>query len=286
MCSNGFMTYIIHGATGAQGSPVITALTSAGLDAVAAVRDISKIDGAAIAIDNSSVDSLADAYRGAKGVFVHLPLGHPEDQLAFAHTIAEAIRRAKPARVVFSTSGSPLDPTGEGTGAVDVLARELASSGVPYAIVEPRLFLENLLLTVTMGPTRDEGALRYPIRPDYAVSWISHLDVADVVSRLLTDHSVTGIVSVGALPGLTGADLAAGFTRYLGQDVRFEAISPARYGELIIPLFGEAAVAPVIASYEHRQHQPGELIPEARSAQALLDLSPRSVERWLRDLGV
>lgn len=279
------MAYIIHGATGAQGSPVLTALTSAGLDAVAAVRDVTKVDGAAIAIDNSSVDSLADAYRGAEGVFVHLPLGRPDDQLTFARTIAEAVRRATPARVVFSTSGYPLDPTGEGTGGVDVLARELASSGVSYAIVEPRLFLENLLLPVTLGPTRAEGALRYPIRPDYAVSWISHLDVADVVSRLLTDDSVTGIVSAGALPGLTGADLAAGFARYLGQDVRFEAISPARYGELITPLFGEDAVAPVVASYEHRQHQPGEVIPEVRSAQALLELSPRSVEQWLRDLG-
>lgn len=279
------MTYIIHGATGAQGSPVLTSLTSAGLDAIAAVRDITKVDGAAIAIDNSSVDSLADAYRGAEGVFVHLPLGRPEDQLVFARTIAEAVCRATPARVVFSTSGYPLDPTGEGTCAVDVLARELASSGVSYAIVEPRLFLENLLLPVTLGPTRAEGALRYPIRPDYAVSWISHLDVADVVSRLLTDDSVIGIVSVGALPGLTGADLAAGFARYLRQDVRFEAISPARYGELITPLFGEDAVAPVVASYEHRQHQPGEVIPEVRSAQALLGLSPRSVEQWLRDLG-
>ncbi len=41
----------------------------------------------------------------------------------------------------------------------------------------------------------------------------------------------------------------------------------------------------MIVSYEHRRHQPGELIPEVRSAQALLGLSPRSVEQWLRDLG-
>lgn len=280
------MAYIIHGATGAQGSPVLSALTAAGHAAVAAVRDTSKVDGAAIAIDNSSADSLAAAYKDADGVFVHLPLGRPEDQLVFARAIVEAVRTAKPARVVFSTSGYALDPSKEGAGAPDVLARELAESGVSYAIVEPRIYLENFLLPVTLGPVRSEGALRYPIRPDYAVSWSSHLDVAEVASRLLTDHSVTGIVSVGALPGLTGADLAAGFARYFEQDVRFDEISPDQYGELISPLFGADAVAPVVASYEHRRSQAGELIPEVRSAQALLGLAPRSVEQWLSDLDV
>lgn len=257
-----------------------------GLDAVAAVRDVTKVNGSSIAIDDSSVESLTEAYRGAEGVFVHLPLGRPDDQRIHARTIAEAVRRAVPSRVVFSTSGTPLDPTGEGTSAVDLLARELASSGVSHAIVEPRLFLENLLLPVTVGPTRTDGVLRYPIRPDYAVSWSSHRDVAEVIARLLTSHEVTGVVSVGAVPGLTGADLAAGFAGYLGQDVRFESISPAQYGDLVTPLLGSDAVAPVVASYEQRLQQPGEVIPEERSAQTLLGLHPRSVEQWLRELGI
>ncbi|AXK44849.1 NmrA family NAD(P)-binding protein [Brachybacterium saurashtrense] len=280
------MAYIIHGATGAQGSPVLSALTAAGHAAVAAVRDVSKVDGEAIAIDNSSADSLAAAYEGAEGMFVHLPLGRPQDQVAYAQAIGQAIRRTKPPRVVFSTSGYTADMSGHGQNAPDVLIRELAESGVSYAVVEPRLYLENLLLPVTLEPVRSEGALRYPIRADYVTSWSSHLDVADVVVRLLTDHTVTGVVSIGALPGLVGEDLAAGFSRYLGETVRFESITPAQYGELITPLFGEGAAAPVVASYEHRRKQPGEVIPEERSAQTLLGLAPRSVEQWLRDLGI
>ncbi|WP_307678470.1 hypothetical protein [Streptomyces sp. V4I2] len=43
------------------------------------------MDGArAPAVDHSSTVDLADAYRGAEGVFVHLPVAPEEDRLAFA----------------------------------------------------------------------------------------------------------------------------------------------------------------------------------------------------------
>ncbi|WP_102194751.1 SDR family oxidoreductase [Microbacterium aurantiacum] len=280
------MTYIVHGATGAQGAPVLSALLSAGLPARAAVRDTSKLtDVDAVSIDVGSVDSLVAAYEGAEGVFVHLPIGSPDDQRRYALAIGEAIRRAQPARVVFSTSGYSIDPAADGEDAPNVLAREIAASGVSYAIVEPRLYLENLLLPPMLAAAR-EGTLPYPLRDDYVTSWSSHLDVADVVVRLLTSRATTGIVSVGALPGLVGADLAAGFAGYFGHEVTYEAISPQTMGEMIEPLFGSDSTAPIVASYAHRDTQTGEEIPEARSAQALLGTRVRSVEEWLRAMAV
>lgn len=280
------MTYIIHGASGAQGSPVLSSLTAAGHHATAAVRTASSIDGPAVAVDYTSIDSLVDAYTGADGVFVHIPIGPLANQMEFAHTIAEAVRRARPARVVFSTSGATVDESTPPSSAPEILAHGLANSGVPYAVIEPRVFLENFLLPVSLGPVRDDGKLMYPIRDDYAVSWSSHLDIADVAVRLLTDHTVSGIVSVGALPGLVGADVAEGFAAYFGRPVTFAAISPDHYGELITPLFGEGAAGPVIDSYRHRANQPNELISRERSAQALLGMNPRSVQQWLTDLDV
>lgn len=280
------MTFIVHGATGAQGSPVLSSLRAAGHDATAAVRHISKASGDAVAIDNESVESLVAAYAGAGGVFVHLPLGSPDQQKQFALVIGEAVSQARPARVVFSTSGYPTATPDGAPTAHGLLAEALASSGVSSAVIAPKLFLENLLLPVTLGPAREEGVLRYPIRHDYPVSWISHLDMADIAVRLLTDHSVTGTVEAGALPPLLGSDLADGFARAFGIPVTFEAQQPESYGEQIIPLFGEAGARPVVDSYHARWTFPGEVIEEDRSAQTLLGLSPRSVEQWLRDTGV
>ncbi|WP_068363740.1 SDR family oxidoreductase [Rhodococcoides kroppenstedtii] len=280
------MTFIVHGATGAQGSPVLSALRAAGHDAVAAVRSTTAADGPAVAVDYSSVDSLVAAYEGADGVFVHLPLGTPEQQMQFARTIAEAVSIARPARVVFSTSGYALTDLETPSSAPEVLAAALRAGTVSHAVIEPRVFLENLLLPVSIGPVLSEGVLRYPIRDDYAISWSSHLDIADVAARLLTDTAVDRIVSVGALPALLGADLAEEFTAYLGRDVRFDAVSPDDYGTLIEPLFGADAVTPVVESYHWRATQPGESIPEDRSAQKLLGIDTRSVRQWLAEMNV
>ena len=280
------MTYIVHGASGAQGSPVLSALNAAGHAATAAVRDASSFDGTAVSVDYSSVDSLTSAYAGVEGVFVHIPIGPLDGQMTFAKTIAEAVRRARPERVVFSTSGMTVDEKSSAPSAQAVLARELAASGVSSAVIEPRLFMENLLLPVTLAPVREEDRLAYPIRDDYAVSWSSHLDVADVAVRLLTDRTVSGTVSVGALPGLLGADLAEGFSAHLGRTVTFEAISPDTYRELITPLFGAGAAGPVVDSYHHRRTQPDEVIPRNQSAQELLGIAPRTVQQWLADLAV
>ncbi|UCR90022.1 SDR family oxidoreductase [Mycetocola spongiae] len=286
------MTYIVHGATGAQGSPVLAELIAAGHDVSAAVRDPRGLPEGVhgIAVDLADTNSLIAAYRGAEGVFIHLPLGAPDQILGFARSIVAAVAEAKPARVVVSTSGAIVDEPGAALqaapeSAIATLISGIAASGVSLAVVAPRLYLENLLLPMIAGPAREEGVLRYPLPSGYPVSWSSHLDVAVVAARLLTDPTVTGTVAVGALPGLSGEDLAAGFAAHLGRAVSFEAISPDQFGELIIPMFGPEASAPIVGLYHALGERNSNVIAAENSAQTLLGLHPRSVAQWLAAVG-
>ena len=287
------MADIVHGATGAQGSPILSALTSAGRTAIAAVRHPEAVPDGIVArqVDLASAASLASAYEGADGVFIHLPMGAPEAAAAQARAVVEAVAQARPGRVVISTSGQIVDQPGSPLQAtadspIMTLIDGVTGSGVPTAVVAPRLYLENLLLPVVLDPARQEGVLRYPLPASFPVSWSSHLDVADVVVRLLTDASpTTGTVGVGHRPGLTGPDLAAAFSSHLGREVRFEGITPEAFGELITPLFGPAA-APVVNLYRALNAQDGNTIAEDSSAQELLGLRPRPIEQWLEDLAV
>ena len=287
------MADIVHGATGAQGSPILSALTSAGRTAIAAVRHPEAVPDGIVArqVDLASVASLASAYKGADGVFVHLPMGAPEAAAAQARAVVEAVAQARPGRVVISTSGQIVDQPGSPLQAtadspIMTLIDGVTGSGVPTAVVAPRLYLENLLLPVVLDPARQEGVLRYPLPASFPVSWSSHLDVAEVVARLLTDASpTTGTVGVGHLPGLMGPDLATALSSHLGREVRFEGITPEAFGELITPLFGPAA-ALVVELYQALNAQDGNTIAEDSSAQELLGLRPRPIEQWLKDLAV
>ncbi len=274
----------MHGATGAQGSPVLSALRARGEHAVAAAREAHHALGESVSADFADPDSLVRAYRAADGVFIHLPMGPTHVVGEYADTIVAAIERARPARVVISTSGQIVDgesPLRVAPGSPAArLIRGVKGAGVSAAVIEPRLYLENLLLPVVAGPARDEGILRYPLPEFFPVSWCSHADVADTAAHLLTDPDITGTVSVGHLPGLTGQSLASAFANALGRPVRYEPLTPSDFGELITPLFG-AKAAPVVGLYEALNAQDSYTIDETNSAQRVLGLTPLPIEDWL-----
>ncbi len=288
------MTYVIHGAAGAQGAPVVAALAATGKPVIALTRNPhAVVPGARVAaVDYSSVDELARVYGDAEGVFVHLPVIAEEDRRALAHTVVAAVRAARPARVVFSTSGYALGALGNADeddserGAVMTLFHGLAGSGVSYAAVAPELFLENLLMPHVVTAAREQGVLRYPLPAGFGVSWASHLDVADVAVALFEHPEIAGVVAVGQYPAVTGTDLAEAFSTRLGRDVAYQAITPDDFRASLAPMIGDGPAAGVADGYRAMAALPDRSITPERSAQKLLGLTPRTTSQWLRDIGL
>lgn len=280
------MTYVIHGATGAQGAPVVAALAAAGKSVTALTRNPDAVVPGArvVAAGYSSAADLTDAYRSAEGVFVHLPVASEEDRQTYARNILSAVREARPDRVVFSTSGFPIDPAIGGAAAT--LAAGLTDSGVSHAVIAPELYLENLLMPYVIDSVREHGVLPYAIRADFPVSWASHLDIADVAVALFERTDVTGVVSVGQYPAITGPDLAEAFGTRLGRDVVFEPITPEEMRTSIAPLIGEGAAADIAGAYQAMSAMPGRSIAPETSAQKLLGVTPRTTSQWLADIGL
>jgi len=278
------MTYVIHGATGAQGAPVVATLAAAGKPVTALTRDPNAaVEGArTVAAGYGSIDALIEAYRDADGVFVHLPMVSEEDRQAYARNIVAAVREARPAHVVFSTSGAPTDIG----GAAAELASGLANSGVSHAVIAPTLYLENLLMPYVIDAVRERDALPYPIRTDFPVSWASHLDIADVALALFDRHDVTGQVSVGQYPAVTGPDLAGAFGAHFGKDVAFEPITPEQMRASVAPVIGEGPAADVAGLYQAMSTLPHRSITPENSAQKLLGITPRTTGQWLSDIGL
>jgi uncharacterized protein YbjT (DUF2867 family) len=280
------MTYVVHGATGAQGSPLFRKLAAEGKNVVAAIRNPQNLGaGSAVAVDLMSVQSLIAAYLGAEGVFIHLPLGPESLRLQYAHNIAEAVGLARPKRVVISTSGWALGNPDD-KSALPELIRGVEATGISTAVIAPRLYLENLLLPIVIESVKTEGVLPYPLRSDYPISWCSHLDVADAAAALFADSSVTGVVELGQLPAVTGDELAKSFTNHLGREVSYNSLTPEDFGKRLAVLFGEAVAAEVVAGYKAKALTKDSAIDASLSAQKLLGIHPRTVAQWLVDIGV
>ncbi|MEU0676931.1 NAD(P)H-binding protein [Streptomyces sp. NPDC006172] len=287
------MSYVIHGAAGAQGNPLLSHLKATGKPAVAVGRKSgTHPDGTpVVAAGYTSVQELASVYADADGVFVHLPVVSEEDRLAYARNIVAALSQARPRRVVVSTSGAIIDRPhpqlqAPDDSAIQTLVRGLEETGLSHAVIAPRLFLENLLLPPILDVVRTQGVLRYPPAADFPVSWSSHLDNADVAAALFDRPDITGTIAVGQHPGITGPDLAQAFTDHLGRRVTYEPLSPEAFGQLLVPLIGDAGAAAVSALYEGLATVPDNTISAHNSAQQLLGLTPRTTAQWLMQIGL
>jgi uncharacterized protein YbjT (DUF2867 family) len=280
------MTYVIHGATGAQGAPVVAALAAAGKPVTALTRNPdAAVDGArVVAAGYSSTEELTEAYRGAEGVFVHLPVVSEADRQTYARNIVAAVHAARPARVVFSTSGAPTDP--DSGGAAAMLVSGLADSGVSHAVIAPTLYLENLLMPYVIDTVHERGVLPYPIRADFPVSWASHLDIADAAVALFDRPDINGVISVGQYPAITGPDLAEAFGAHSGKNVVFEPITPEQMRTSIAPLIGKGPAADIADLYTAMSTLADRSIAPENSAQKLLGITARTTSQWLTDIGL
>lgn len=280
------MKYVVHGATGAQGSPLFKKLIAEGKHAVAAVRNAKNLDtDSAVAVDLTSVQSLIAAYSNAEGVFIHLPLGPENLRQQYAQNIVEAVGIARPKRVVISTSGWQLGDASD-KSALPELVRGIEGTGVSTAIIAPRLYLENLLLPIVIDAVKANNTLPYPLRPDYPVSWCSHLDVADVAAALFANNTVTGVVEIGQIPAVTGNDLAKSFSNHYGKEVTYASLTPEEFGERLAVLFGKAVADEVAQGYKAKALTNDSAIDFNTSAQRLLGVQPRTVEQWLAEMGI
>ncbi len=208
------MRIVVHGATGAQGSPIVVALAKAGHEVAALSRHPQAVlEGAtpvAATLDDQS--SLADAYEGADVVFVHLPMpADPDAPGRWAGAVIGAVAAAGVGRVVLSSSGASLEESGPDPMLVARLSgmrrfheglTEVADSVV---VLAPRLFLENLLLPFVSGPLLAEGVLAYPLAADKPISWTSHLDVAEAVVVAVDSDIPAGVYDIGPAGPLTRA---------------------------------------------------------------------------------
>ena len=227
---------LVLGATGDQGHPLLTRLIAAGMTPVAALRNPKALAGTefaaveTVAADIYDEASMIAAAAGMDGIAAHLPFVFDRAKAQqMGANIAAAGRVNGVQKIVFHTSchiaeadiGSPAMD-----GRRDIIAA-IAGSGCGWAIIESRVFMDNMIRSWNKPGIVNKGVFAYPAKPDLKISWICLDDVAAFMVEALANPDLpSGRYRVGGPEALVGDEVAAVLSEAAGRPITFKSLTP------------------------------------------------------------
>jgi uncharacterized protein YbjT (DUF2867 family) len=256
----------VAGATGSQGGGLVRAILSdagGGFRARALTRDVNSekakelaaLGAEVVAADIDDVESLKRAFQGAHGIYcVTFYWAHfsPEKEMAEAGNMAQAAKEAGVRHVIWSTLEDtrqfvPLSdnrmPTLMGKYKVPHFDakgesnRAFSDLGLPVTFLLTSFYWDNFI-HFGMGPQRGADGkltLTLPIG-DKKMASIAAEDIGRCAYGIFKEGRELIGKTVGiAGAHLSGVEMSAALTRVLGQEVRYNSISPEAYRGLGFP---------------------------------------------------
>jgi uncharacterized protein YbjT (DUF2867 family) len=228
---------LVTGATGNQGGACVEALLTGGHQVRALTRNSDspaakqlRDRGVEIAVgDFTDRDSLVHAARGVDAVYaMSTPYEQgAEKEIAQGITITDAAKAAGVAHLIYSSVASANRGTGiqhfDGKYEVE---KHVQASGVPYTIVAPVFFMENLLQPWTLPGLR-QGKLAMALPGSRSLQQITAADIGAFVATVVERaDTVFGRRFDIAGDELTGEEAAAILSKVIGLQVHYEGLPP------------------------------------------------------------
>jgi len=235
--------YAITGITGKVGGALANALIEAGEPVRAVLRDPAKAEiwckrGCEITFaDMGDATKLANAFKGAKGVFILPPSefdpapGYPEAAKQ-NEALTTALLAARPERVVcLSTIGADAEVDNL-LSQRTMLEKALGDLDLHVTFLRPGWFMENAVWDVVAA--RDEGVLHSFLQPaDKTFAMVSTQDIGRLAADLIREQWIgKRVVELEGPARVSPNDLANAFAIVLGHPVRVEIVPRERWDGL------------------------------------------------------
>ena len=230
-------TVLVTGATGNQGGAAVDALLERGHKVIALTRNADTPQAGRLASrgvriaagDFSDYNSLVEAASGADTAYAMMtPLeSGTEAETRQGLTLIEAIKAAGVGHLIFGSVANADSHTGiPHFDSKFRVEQALATLGVPYSIVAPVYFMDNLLAPWNLAALK-AGAMPMAMPAERMLQQIAVSDIGHFAAALTERRdAVFGKRYDIAGDALTGTSAAALVSKASGREIRFESFPP------------------------------------------------------------
>ena len=265
------MKVLCYGATGVQGAPVPVQLRRRNHDVRVILRDTNRVNEFrnqgfdVVTGDLLDSDSLNMASTGMDAIFLMLPLVYDEELIMpYFQNVLYAAQKAKIKLLVFNSSTRvPSIPTN--TWAFELKRKmegRLLQSDVPFIVVRPTFYMENLLGPWTLVPLSQRQVVTYVHAADRKVSWICAWDMAKFCVSALEHPELAGsFIDVGGPEQLDGNEIAERISEITGTELRYEQADINNFAEYLEKFAGARTAGEIKALnqwwIDNKDYDPG-----------------------------
>lgn len=291
------MKILVFGASGSQQFNVISEGIKKGAEVVAATSSVTSFEKLSQAGAKPILANMSDAKKmleitvgiDAIAFMVPVSLPNPLEGLEYAKNVIDAAKANGVKKIVWNTSAW-LSPQKIGISGEDVkldVKDYLKNSGLDYVILEPTIYMENMMGPFCAPFVKKEKKLAYPTPEGMPIGWIASRDVsAFVVEAIYNDNLKADSFQISGLENLKGNDLAEQFSKGLGESIVYYMQPSQEFGEILKPLVGEVAAAGVTSYYESLQNTtefPVKFNPKMNDILEKLPVQMTSLEQWAKE---
>lgn len=290
------MKILVFGATGSQQFNVISEGIKKGAEVIAATSSEKSFDklkqaGATPVLANlSDADKMMEVTKGIDAIAFMIPvsLPNPLDGLQYAKNVIDAAKENDVKKIVWNVSGW-LVPQKIGIPGEDVkldISDYLISSGLDYVIIQPSIYMENMMGPFCAPFIKNEKKLAYPTPEIMPIGWIASRDVsAFVVEAIYNENLKADSFQISGLENLKGNDLAEQFSKGVDEKIVYYTQPAKEFGDILKPWVGEEGAAGVASYYEGLQNSkafPPKFNPNMKEVLEKLPVKMTSLAQWAK----